>query len=140
MRMFWRLPISMPPHGICQAAAEFSKCAPVFRIPTMDCPNEENDIRKALASIEGIRSLYFKLSARTACIDATAQSLEVALKAIRKAGFEPQLVNLTAEEPAAGGLSDFRRVLEELAAVAIWLSRVSTYAKELAALRCVEVS
>ena len=134
---------------------------PVFRIPTMDCPNEENDIRKALAGIEGIRSLNFNLSARTVSIDATAQSLEVALEAIRKAGFEPQLVNLTAEEPAAGGLGDFGRALMALglavgaealdfftpetlalnglgmalAAVAIWLSGVSTYTKGLAALR-----
>ena len=134
---------------------------PVFRIPTMDCPNEENDIRKALAGIDGIRSLYFNLSARTVSIAATAQSLEVSLDAIRKAGFEPQLVNLTAEEPAAGGLGDFGRALMALglavgaealdfftpetlalnglgmalAAVAIWLSGVSTYAKGLAALR-----
>ena len=27
----------------------------VFRIPAMDCPSEENDIRKVLAGIEGIR-------------------------------------------------------------------------------------
>ena len=35
----------------------------VFLIPTMDCPNEENDIRRAVAGIDGIRSLRFHLSA-----------------------------------------------------------------------------
>ena len=38
-----------------------SDSAPVFLIPTMDCPNEENDIRRAVAGIEGIRSLRFQL-------------------------------------------------------------------------------
>ena len=41
---------------------------PVFVIPTMDCPNEENDIRRAVAGIDGIRSLRFQLSARTVSI------------------------------------------------------------------------
>ena len=36
----------------------------------MDCPSEENDIRRALGAIEGIRSLGFQLSARTLSIDA----------------------------------------------------------------------
>ena len=62
----------------------------VFLIPTMDCPNEENDIRRAVAGIDGIRSLRFQLSARTVSIDATTDALDAALAAIRKAGFEPQ--------------------------------------------------
>ena len=59
---------------------------PVFVIPTMDCPNEENDIRRAVAGIEGIRSLRFQLSARTVSIDATTNALNAALPAIRGAG------------------------------------------------------
>ena len=56
---------------------------PVFVIPTMDCPNEENDIRRAVAGIEGIRSLRFQLSERTFSIDATTDALDAALAAIR---------------------------------------------------------
>ena len=133
----------------------------VFRIPTMDCPNEENDIRKALANIEGIRSLRFELSARTVAINAAAPALEAALAAIRKAGFEPEPLKPEFVSPAASGLGDFGRALAALglavaaealhffapdtlpfrglgmvsAAVAIWLSGFSTYSKGLAALR-----
>jgi Cd2+/Zn2+-exporting ATPase len=59
----------------------------------MDCPTEENDIRRALASIEGIHSLRFQLSARTVSIDATTEALDAALAAIRKAGFDPKPVS-----------------------------------------------
>jgi len=51
----------------------------------MDCPTEENDIRKALAGIDGIRALRFELSARTITIDADALALEAALAVIRQA-------------------------------------------------------
>ncbi|MDO9165574.1 MAG: heavy metal translocating P-type ATPase [Rhodoferax sp.] len=61
----------------------------VFRIPTMDCAAEEGEIRHALASVPGIRSLRFQLSARTLAIDATAECIPRALDAIRKAGFRP---------------------------------------------------
>ena len=133
----------------------------VFRIPTMDCPNEENDIRKALANIEGIRSLRFELSARTVTIGATAQAMAAALAAIRQAGFEPESLKPGSVSSAASGLGDFGRALAALglavaaealsffapdtlpfsglgmalAAVAIWLSGFSTYSKGLAALR-----
>lgn len=127
----------------------------------MDCPNEENDIRKALAGIDGIRALRFELSARTITIDAEAPPLEAALAAIRQAGFEPEPLKTDSISPAASGLGDFGRALAALglavaaeavhflapdtlpfrgvgmalAAVAIWLSGFSTYSKGLAALR-----
>ena len=75
---------------------------PVFVIPTMDCPNEENDIRRAVAGIEGIRSLRFQLSARTISIDATTDALDAALAAIRKAGFSPKAVS--ADQAASGNV------------------------------------
>jgi Cd2+/Zn2+-exporting ATPase len=62
---------------------------PVFRIPTMDCASEEGEIRHALASLPGLRSLSFQLAARTIAIDAPAESISQALDAIRKAGFKP---------------------------------------------------
>ena len=138
-----------------------SDSAPVFLIPTMDCPNEENDIRRAVAGIEGIRSLRFQLSARTVSIDATTEALGAALAAIRKAGFDPKPVS--ADQAASGnvGVSElWRSILAlglavgaealdffapdtlpfkgfgmALAIVAIWLSGISTYSKGVAALR-----
>ncbi|WP_374694528.1 heavy metal translocating P-type ATPase [Hydrogenophaga pseudoflava] len=62
---------------------------PVFRIPTMDCAAEEGEIRHALANLPGLRSLSFQLGARTIAIDAPADSVQQALDAIRKAGFNP---------------------------------------------------
>ena len=53
--------------------------ASVFLISTMDCPNEENDIRRAVASINGIRSMNFQLSARTLAIDATPEASWIGL-------------------------------------------------------------
>ena len=134
---------------------------PVFVIPTMDCPNEENDIRRAVASIDGIRSLRFQLSARTVSIDATTDALDAALAAIRQAGFSPKAVS--ADQAASGnvGVSElWRSILAlglavgaealdffapdtlpfkgfgmALAIAAIWLSGISTYSKGVAALR-----
>ena len=134
---------------------------PVFVIPTMDCPNEENDIRRAVAGIEGIRSLRFQLSARTVSIDATTETLDVALAAIRNAGFDPKSVSAGQAANKNAGLSElWRSVLAlglavgaealdffapdtlpfkgfgmALAVVAIWLSGISTYSKGVAALR-----
>lgn len=64
--------------------------ATTFRIPTMDCPSEESEIRRALEPIAGIQSLSFRLGARTLVIRAPAPVITVALAAIRDAGFDPQ--------------------------------------------------
>ena len=83
------LPLSEPPATASQAGVT------VLLIPAMDCPSEENDIRRALAAIDGIRSLSFQLSARTLAIDAPNSVLPAAIAAIRQAGYETQT-------PAAG--------------------------------------
>ncbi len=63
----------------------------------MDCSAEESEIRRALEPIAGIRSLGFQLGARTLKIDAVADSLTLALQAIRKAGFDPVPVQTTVQ-------------------------------------------
>jgi Cd2+/Zn2+-exporting ATPase len=139
--------------------------ATVLLIPTMDCPSEENDIRRAIGAIEGIRSLGFQLSTRTLTIDADKEVIEEAIAAIRQAGFEPKTVTLDFAEasslhPPGIGSGFWRVVLAlvlaigaealdyfapdtvifkglglTLAAAAISLSGFSTYSKGLAALR-----
>jgi len=64
--------------------------ATTYRIPTMDCAAEEGEIRHALDKVPGLRSLTFRLSARTLTIDAPAEALPLALAAIRKIGFKPE--------------------------------------------------
>ena len=59
-----------------------------FRIPAMDCAAEESDIRRALDSVAGIRSLNFQLMARTLTIDAPGEAIGQALEAIGKAGYK----------------------------------------------------
>lgn len=61
-----------------------------FRIPTMDCSAEESDIRRAVEPLAGIRGLHFQLGQRTLRIDATPAGVQLALEAIRKAGYVPE--------------------------------------------------
>ncbi|RIX44646.1 MAG: heavy metal translocating P-type ATPase [Rhodocyclales bacterium GT-UBC] len=132
-----------------------------FRIPAMDCSSEENDIRNALADIEGVQSLRFELAARTLTINAPLAARENAIAAIRRLGFEVQSVEVSTQVPATFGLGDFGKALlaltlaigaealdffapdslplkgvgMALAAAAIAFSGFSTYRKGMAALR-----
>lgn len=63
-----------------------------FRIPTMDCPVEEGEIRRALEGVPGIQALRFQLGARTLGITAPDEALAQALEVIRRAGFDPKPV------------------------------------------------
>ena len=74
----------------------------------MDCSAEESEIRRALEKIAGVRSLGFQLGARQLRIDAEAGVFAAAVEALRKAGFDPQLIDapgLAAQDgaPAASG-------------------------------------
>jgi copper chaperone CopZ len=69
-----------------------------FRIATMDCATEESEIRRALEPIEGIHTLRFQLSERTLSMTGTPSAVELAQAAIRRAGFDPQLI-----QPDAAG-------------------------------------
>ena len=77
----------------------------LLHIPAMDCSVEEADIRRALESVSNIRSLDFQLSARTLGIDAAPNVVDIALNAIRKAGFKAELVAafLNTNDPHGAG-------------------------------------
>lgn len=156
----------------CSAVANDSEVSPaaaagpkvsghLYRIASMDCPVEENEIRKVLADIADIRSLRFNLTERTLAIDADPPTLDTALTAIRNLGFDPLLVQPTSTAVHSSAGSDFRgasialalaigaeaidylapettamKVLGmSVAATAIWFSGIATYRKGLAALR-----
>ena len=74
-----------------------------YYIATMDCVAEESEIRYALEPISGIRGLTFQLGERTLSIDAPADLLPQVLANVRKAGFDPQLLQApeVSRDPAA---------------------------------------
>ena len=85
------------PAGSCASktvapVATISSIGSVYRISTMDCSAEESEIRRALEPFTEIRSLVFKLGARTLKIDATDAVMPLAIEAIRRAGFDPTLL------------------------------------------------
>ncbi|QSI78187.1 heavy metal translocating P-type ATPase [Niveibacterium microcysteis] len=94
--------------GCCQHAVEGATPATVpeatrgarFRIPSMDCPVEEGEIRRALDAVPGIRALRFELAQRQLTIDADERVLAAALSAIRAAGFDATPA-VEGAEPAA---------------------------------------
>ena len=135
-----------------------------IRIPNMCCASEEADIRRAVEPISGIEKLDFQLATRTLGIDGSQQSLDEALVAIRKQGYEAQPIDpvvnseadhdhegsegiprLTLALVAALGAEAVSFFLPEnttttalgmlIAAIAIWLSGLSTYKKGWAAIR-----
>jgi Cd2+/Zn2+-exporting ATPase len=137
--------------------------ATVVRIPALDCPAEEHQIRRALAGIVGIRALRFELAARSLTIEAPREAIAAAVGAIRQAGFDahpiPQAEAASGKESVAGIAGTGRAVLAlvlalgaeslgwlapgslpfevlgvALAAAAILLAGVSTYTKGWAAL------
>ena len=70
-----------------KAEASASGDAVVLRIPLMDCAAEESDIRHALDSVAGIRSLRFHLAQRTLTIDAPPEVVPMAVEAVNRAGY-----------------------------------------------------
>ena len=76
-----------------------------FRIATMDCAVEEGEIRNALEGVPGIKALRFRLGERTLAIDGPAPTIDAALVAIRRAGFDPEPVMpaVHAPKPGTGG-------------------------------------
>ncbi|WP_349255021.1 heavy metal translocating P-type ATPase [Roseateles caseinilyticus] len=78
----------------------------LLRIPAMDCPTEEGQIRRALERFTEIRGLRFDLGARTLSIDAPPASWEPVAAAIRALGFETETLSVP---PAAEDTSKARR-------------------------------
>ena len=112
-----------------------------FRIASMDCSAEESEIRQALEPIAGIHSLGFQLGDRTLNIHATNEALSMALSAIRKAGFDPQPVQMGKTMPAhddedseehAHGQSDGMARLAAALAFAVVAEAIAYFAPDLA--------
>ncbi len=71
-----------------------------LRVPDMDCPGEEAQIRRALESHTAIKSLRFDLGARTVAIDAPEQDWPSIEQAIAREGLKTERLSqpVSAEE------------------------------------------
>ncbi|TCU91591.1 heavy metal translocating P-type ATPase [Roseateles saccharophilus] len=89
----------------------------LLRIPAMDCPTEEGQIRRALEGFADIRRLHFDLAARALSVDAPASSWQAISAAIAKAGFKTEMLSAApaAEDTAQAQRAEFLRLLAALA-------------------------
>lgn len=84
-------------HGVSEPVV-FPSGASVLRVPEMDCPVEESDIRSILAGFAGIHSLTFNLSQRTLAIEAEDAVVQQCRDAIRRGGYHAEIVEADEED------------------------------------------
>jgi Cd2+/Zn2+-exporting ATPase len=84
-------------------AASGLQDAVTLRIANMDCASEESEIRRALEPFGDLDNLRFDLGRRTLTLNAQGARIEQAVAAIRKAGFEPEVM---AAQPTADGMTE----------------------------------
>jgi Cd2+/Zn2+-exporting ATPase len=65
----------------------------LLRIPQMDCPTEEGQIRRALERFPQVDRLQFNLPGRTLSLDVPLASQEPVIAAIRALGFTPETLS-----------------------------------------------
>ncbi len=98
-------PISLATDAAHEDASEFEGL--LLRVPAMDCPTEEAQIRRALEGLSDVRRLQFDLSARTLSVDAPATSKEAVMQALLATGFKSEVLS---EPPSAKLTAQARRV------------------------------
>jgi len=109
-------------HGGCAPAAP-SQPAPqladglLLRIPAMDCPTEEGQIRRALEGVAGVRRLHFDLPARALTVDAPPAAWAAVTAAIAGAGFASETLSAppAAEDTAKAQRKELTRLAAALA-------------------------
>jgi len=145
-----------------KAAAPATSGGLLLRIPSMDCPTEEGQIRRALERFPEVRGLRFDLPARALDIDAPQAILEPVIAAINGIGFKTETLSAPppAEDTAKAQSTELTRLVAALlvaiaaelvdffapdmlawkvagmavAAGAIWLSGLAVFRKGLSAL------
>ncbi len=77
----------------------------LLRVPAMDCPTEEGQIRRTLEQFPSIRRLSFDLAARTLSLDVPTDAWSDIQAALKKAGFDSELLT---EEPSVDSAAQSR--------------------------------
>ncbi|MBX3670931.1 MAG: heavy metal translocating P-type ATPase [Rhodocyclaceae bacterium] len=89
----------------------------LLRVPAMDCPTEEGQIRRALEGLPDARRLSFDLGARTLSIDAPAEAWPDIQSAIKRAGFDSDRLS---EPPSVDTAAQLRnQFLQPIAALVV---------------------
>lgn len=88
----------------------------LLRIPEMDCPIEEGQIRQALEPIFEVKRLRFDLPARALTVEAPSESWDKVTAAIKKLGFTPTKISVppTADETAKAQRGELIRLIAAL--------------------------
>jgi len=88
----------------------------LLRIPAMDCPTEEGQIRRALEGFADVRRLHFDLPARALTVDAPPATWAAVTAAIAKAGFKTETLSAppAAEDTARARRSELVRLVAAL--------------------------
>ena len=151
-------PVSLNLSGLTASETVAEGMRTPIRIMQMDCPVEENLIRKKLGNMAAVKSLEFNLMQRVLTVVHEPDALESVLEAIRSLGFSPELPDnsgklAAAKEPAKSwwplALSGLFALLSEMSSwmdfpewsaallgiLAVALSGVTTYKKGWIAVR-----
>ena len=124
----------------CGASACATAAAPLsasvaggllLRIPSMDCPTEESQIRRALERFPEVRRLTFDLAGRALAIDAPAGSWDPVVGAIHDAGFKTERISAPPplEDTAKAQRAELLRLVAALA-VAVGAELVHFFAPD----------
>jgi Cd2+/Zn2+-exporting ATPase len=89
----------------------------LLRIPAMDCPTEEGQIRRALEGFTDVRSLRFDLPARALMVDAPQSSWAAVTAAIDALGFKTETLSAppAAEDTAKAQRTELIKLVAALA-------------------------
>lgn len=108
-------------HGGAPAAASLPTPAAtgglLLRIPAMDCPTEEGQIRRALEGVADVRGLRFDLPARALTIDAAPSAWAAVTVAIHQLGFKTETLSAppAAADTARAQRTEMARLVAALA-------------------------
>jgi Cd2+/Zn2+-exporting ATPase len=100
-----------------EAPSEAPAGALLLRIPAMDCPIEEGQIRQALERFGEVRRLHFDLAARSLAIHAPPTAWDPVVAAIQAAGFKTETLSAppAAEDTAKARRAELWRLIAALA-------------------------
>ncbi len=88
----------------------------LLRIPQMDCPVEEGQIRRAMEAFPQARRLQFDLPARSVAIEAPTDAWDDIIASIRKLGFTPEPLSAppAAEDTARAQRAELAKLIAAL--------------------------
>lgn len=121
-----------------QATLPASAGALQLRVPSMDCPTEEGQIRAALEGFAAIRRLSFDLPGRALAVEAPSAAWPDIVAAINAAGFKTETLSVPVapEEGVRAQRTEFIRLVGALV-VALLAELINFFAPDMTAWKAV---